>query len=205
MALFRNKGTEEAAPGSAPHRFMLDLERARTVASMIAKSRASRAVEVADLVAGMYISNWERLSQYWDEQNHDRVENFLRRICQISPQRWNSWIEFYDAERRRTPNNSWRELLWPKPKKDGAASLAPSADLAAVMKQAEDIAPFRDTYDNRKLPVLTSECVLLCIARTPGSEIARGLLESGLDMARLERRRVTRSTRLKTELLRSIR
>src|ERR1700689_3277215 len=102
MALFGRKGTDEAAaPGSAPYRLMLDLYHARTAASMIAKSRASGVIEVADMVAGMYLSNWERLSRYWKEEDHDRVENYLRRICQISPQRWNGWITFYDAERRR--------------------------------------------------------------------------------------------------------
>jgi hypothetical protein len=184
MALFGHKGTEEAAPGSTPYRLMLDLERARTVAAMIAKSRASRVIEVADMVAGMYLSNWDRLSRYWNEEDHDRVENYLRRICQISPQRWNSWIEFYDAERRRTGHRNWRTLL--RPKNEGAAAPRPSADLAAVLKDAEIIAPFRDTQDNRQLPVLTSECVLLCIARTPGSEIAKKLMESGLDLPKLD-------------------
>jgi hypothetical protein len=185
MKLFGRKRTEAGAtPGSASHRIMLDLERARTVAGMIAKSRASAAIEVADMVAGMYLSNWDRLSCYWDEKNHDQVENSLRRICQISPQRWNSWIEFYDGERSRSGRRNWRALL--RPKTGRAAALRPSADLAAVMKEAEVIAPFRDVLDNRQLPVLTSECVLLCIARTPGSEIARRLLESGLDMAKLE-------------------
>jgi len=184
MRLFGHKGTEEAAPGSTPYRLMLDLERARAVAAMIAKSRASRVIEVADMVAGMYLSNWDRLSRYWPEEEHDRVENFLRRICQISPQRWNSWIEFYDAERRRTGRRKWRTLL--KPKNGGAAALRPSADLAAVLKQAEIVAPFRDTEDNRQLPVLTSECVLLCIARVPRSEFARKLVDSGLDLPRLD-------------------
>ncbi len=184
MTLFGHRGTEEAAPGSTPYRLMLDLERARTVAAMIAKSRASRVIEVADMVAGMYLSNWDRLSRYWPEEDHDRVENYLRRICQMSPQRWNSWIEFYDAERRRTGQRNWRALL--RPKNGGAMALRPSADLAAVLRDAEIIAPFRDTQDNRQLPVLTSECVLLCIARTPGSEIAKKLMESGLDLPKLD-------------------
>jgi hypothetical protein len=167
---------------------MLDLERSRAAAAMIAKSRASGVIEVADMVAGMYLSNWERLSRYWPEESHERIETFLRKICQISPQRWNSWIEFYDAERHRTGNPAiqfkWRDLLQKKSATPAAAR--PSADLEAVLERAQAIAPFRDTYDNRQLPVLTLECVLLCIVRTPDSEIAGRLAGSGLDMPRLE-------------------
>jgi len=195
MALFGRKGTEaETSPGSAQYRLVLDLERARIVAAMIAKSRASRVIEMADMVAGMYLSNWERLSRYWKEEDHERVENVLRRVCQISPQRWNAWITYYDAERRRGERPldrlknggswDWRALLpW---KHEDAAPLRPSADLAAALKEAQDIAPFRDTQDNRQLPVLTTECVLLCIASTQGSEIARRLVESGLDLPKLD-------------------
>ncbi len=51
-----------------------DLERAQTLATMLAHSRAARAVEVADLLAGMYIYDWERLSQFWEDQ--DEIEHF---------------------------------------------------------------------------------------------------------------------------------
>ena len=46
------------------HRLTKDLSRAETLATMLAQSRAGRVVEVADLLAGMYIYDWERLSKY---------------------------------------------------------------------------------------------------------------------------------------------
>ncbi len=64
---------------------------------MLAQSRAARAVEVADLLAGMYIYDWERLSKYWEDQ--DNIEQYLQQICRISPQRWHHWIQFYDQQR----------------------------------------------------------------------------------------------------------
>jgi hypothetical protein len=66
------------------------------------------------------------------------------------------------------------------------AELRPSADLVAVLKKAEVVAPFRDTHDNRQLPVLTTECVLLCIAIAPGSEVGRRLVDCGLDLPKLD-------------------
>lgn len=154
---------------------------------MLANSRASRTIEVADLLAGMYICEWDRLSQYWEEPDRDRVEDFLRRICRISPQRWHSWIEWYDRERHEGESAGWSRLRRRTRERPDEKSLQPSAALASVLKQAEQLAPFRDTLDGRSLPILTSECVLLCIARNFGTEISRRLAEAGLDAARLER------------------
>ncbi|HXJ16534.1 MAG TPA: hypothetical protein VNM68_04980 [Candidatus Polarisedimenticolia bacterium] len=160
--------------------------RAKTFAAMLANSRASRTMEVADLLAGMYMCEWDRLSRYWEEQDRERIEEFLRKICRISPQRWNSWIEWYDSERREDDRPGWRRLR--KRKKEAPDEpLQPSAALVSVLQQAEQLAPFRDTLDGRSLPILTSECVLLCIARNFGTEISLRLVETGLDAARLER------------------
>jgi hypothetical protein len=175
-------------PRSASHRLTLDLARAETFASMLANSRASRVIEVSDLLAGMYICNWERLSVYWEEEDREEIETFLRGICRISPQRWHSWIEFYDELRRK--GERWQ--LWRPPAKlkktvPAESPLQPSASLAAVLKQAEEIAPYRDSVGGRHIPILTSECVLLCILRSAGSEVSRKLSATGLDAVRLER------------------
>jgi hypothetical protein len=58
-----------ATPAPVAHRFTKDLSRAESLAAMLAHSRAASAVEVADLLAGMYIYDWERLSKYWPEQD----------------------------------------------------------------------------------------------------------------------------------------
>lgn len=154
---------------------------------MLANSRASQTIEVADLLAGMYICEWERLSQYWEGPYRDRVEEFLRKICRISPQRWNSWIEWYDRERHEGERRGWRRLRRRKREEPMSKLLHPSAALASVLRQAEQLAPFRDTLGGGSLPILTSECVLLCIARNFGSEISQRLAETGLDATRLER------------------
>jgi hypothetical protein len=172
---------------SASHRLTLDLARAKICATMLANSRSSRTIEVADLLAGMYICEWDRLSRYWEEEDRERVEDFLRKICRISPQRWHSWIQWYDRERHEGEWRGWRSLGRRRKQQPGGKPLQPSAALASVLKQAEEIAPFRDTLDGQSLPILTSECVLLCIARNFGSAISRRLAETGLDAPRLER------------------
>jgi hypothetical protein len=172
------------------HRVTKDLERSETLASMLAHSRASRTVEVADLLAGMYIYEWENLSKFWDKQ--DEVENFLQQICRISPQRWHYWIEFYDQQRHtKEPRKIWQLPKGLKPAKGKAAEpngvpLLRSAELQNVLKTAEELSPARDFVDGRAIPILTCECVLLAIAKKTDSEIGHRLVATGLNVTRLE-------------------
>jgi hypothetical protein len=199
MKLFGRKSAASSAGGSggngnddgAPlsHRLTVSMARAENLAAMVAHSRASNVVEVADLLAGLYISDWERLSQYWRVENRDEVEDFLRRICGISPQRWHAWIELYHRERHEEVKRpALTQLLrWKKKKGLNDKPSRFSASLQAVIKEAEQFAPFHDSTKGRAIPILTSECVLLCIARAPGSEIGQKLASAGLDTTKLER------------------
>jgi hypothetical protein len=171
--------------GEVTHRLTKDLARAESLARMLAASRASAVVEVADYLAGMYIYEWERLSKFWPER--DEIEGFLQRICQISPQRWHQWIEFYDRERREEDRHKPGRLFGStkSQKTDGKAPEA-SRDLNSILRKAEEIAPHHDSYEGRSIPILTSECVLLAIASNEGSAISQTLRETGLDVASLE-------------------
>jgi hypothetical protein len=180
----RASQTHSNAEPQNPYRLTLELKRAETFGAMLAKSRAARAIEIADLLAGMYICNWDRLSKYWKNGDEEEMEDFLRRICRISPQRWHSWMEVYERE-----SGSGKRTRWPalkKSEKGAAPPLRPSASLASVLSQAARIAPAYDRTGNGSLPILTSECVLLCIVRNFGSEIGRKLATTGLDAEKLQ-------------------
>jgi hypothetical protein len=172
-------------PPPVSHRLTMDLSRAESLAAMLAHSRAASVVEVADLLAGMYIYDWERLSKYWEEQ--DGIEEYLQQICRISPQRWHYWIEFYDQRRRGDEKPpKWQ---WPRPAKNPDADgkpLARSGELTALLKSAEEIAPAHDVLEGRSIPILTCECVLLAIAKRTESEIGHRLVASGLNISELE-------------------
>jgi hypothetical protein len=174
-----------ALPAPVAHRLTKDLARAESLAAMRAHSRAASAVEVTDLLAGMYIYDWERLSKYWPEQ--DGIEVYLQQICRISPQRWHYWIEFYDQQRRGDEKPpKWQ---WQRPAKNpdaDAKPLARSSELTALLKSAEEIAPAHDVLEGRSIPILTCECVLLAIAERTDSEIGHRLVASGLNVVDLE-------------------
>ena len=183
----RVAGQKQGQPG-ASHRVTLDLYRAEVLAGMMAKSRSSDSVEVTDLLAGMYISNWERLSRYWADSRQEEIETLLQRICRISPQRWHSWIESYQNSRDDGGKRVWQRLRKPKNSKPGDKSPEPSADMVSILKRAEQLTPFREKKSGgTSTPILTTECVLLCILRSFGSEISRRLLATGIDHIQLER------------------
>lgn len=174
-----------AADGEVTHRLTKDLARAESLARMLAASRASAAVEVADYLAGMYIYEWERLSKFWEER--EEIEGFLQRICQISPQRWHQWIEFYDRERSEEDAQKPARIFGStKTKEKNSKQLEASRELNSILRNAEAIAPHHDAYEGKSIPILTSECVLLCIAKNGISAISETLRATGLDIAALE-------------------
>src|ERR1700691_1476979 len=186
----RRKGDKLASSGggarpAAAHRLTKDLARAESLAAMLAHSRAASGVEGADLLAGMYIYDWERLAKYWPEQ--DGIEEYLQQICRISPQRWHYWIEFYDQQRRGEEKpTKWQ---WPRPAKSPEADGKPlprSSELNVLLKSAEELAPAHDVVEGRMIPILTCECVLLAIARRTDSEIGQRLVAAGLKVGELE-------------------
>ncbi len=185
----RPNSREDGDSRIVAHRLTKDLARSEQLATMLAHSRAAGAVEVADLLAGMYIYDWERLSKYWPEQ--DRIEEYLQQICRISPQRWHHWIQFYDQQRHSDENHGkWKWLRSglasaAASEKDGKP-LGRSAELNALLRSAEEIAPALDEIEGRLLPILTCECVLFAIAQRTDSEIGHRLVASGLNVIELE-------------------
>jgi len=200
MGLFGNKSTREGKAagkiagaadserGAATHRLTLDLSRAHTLAAMLANSRSSEFIEIPDLVAGMYMYEWDRLSEYWPEEKRDEMEDVLREMCNISPQRWNSWIQQYDTRRKGDSRSRWEKLkVLRRNKPEEENPPRHSTALRLLFKTAGEFTPFRETSEGWDIPILTTECLLLCIAQTGGLEIGKRLRETGLDVELLER------------------
>jgi hypothetical protein len=188
-------GADAPLPSVATHFLTLDLSRAMELAAMLASSRAASFIEIPDLLAGLYMYEWDRIAGYWPEENREQVEEMLRDICQISPQRWNYWIQLYDAKRRESePQSRWQQFGKSRQEPAQTSSPVPSAALRAVFEAAEVVSPFRDPLRDTKktvsdedaTPVLTTECLILAIAKYTSSETGRKLRESGLNIRQLE-------------------
>ena len=170
---------------TGPHRVTLEVARAETLASMLARSRAARAVAVMDFLAAMYLDNWDHLSQYWN--NPEEIEQFLRTLCSVSPQRWHRWLlEFEDEQGAASGRGKLRFGGAAKKKVEAVRAPGKSRDLEGLLRRAGEISPYREKTEGDGVPILTSECVLLAMARDTESEVGRRLLLSGLNPARLE-------------------
>lgn len=171
-----------------PFRLTIELERSAGLAVMLARSRALGAISVADFLAAMYLNHWEGLERYWEDAGS--IERYLGSICGVSPQRWHKWLLEYDAGRREGERRRRRTFSFRRKRRSTDAtsdSLRLSRELQSVLRRAGRISPGREREDGRTIPVLTSESILLAMARDDGSEVGRRLAATGLDVAKLER------------------
>ncbi|HTV59839.1 MAG TPA: hypothetical protein VMJ93_13295 [Verrucomicrobiae bacterium] len=200
MKLLGNRSKKSAPPGKSPStrvphpfdllpvRLTMELERSARLAVMLARSRALGDVSVADFLAAMYLNHWEGLERYWADAR--AIESYLGSICGVSPQRWHKWLLEYDAKRFEGERQRRRKFAFPRKraKKDTPVNgLGLSRDLQSVLRRAGRIAPGREREDGRTIPILTSESILLAMARDDASEVGRRLAATGLDVERLER------------------
>lgn len=168
-------------------RLTLDLERAEGLAAMLANSRASEIIEVSDLLAGMYINDWERLSRYWGDL--DEIEAFMHQFCKLSPPRWQYWLQYYDEMRNasRRSQSLFARFFKRNGKTPPAKIHQRSEELDRILAFAAEISPFRDKANGRDVPILTTESVLVAIAKNEDLEISKKLRETGIDVNGLER------------------
>jgi hypothetical protein len=183
----------EAAPEvEAPRRLTRDLLRAFELAIMLTHSRASDTIEVADLLGAMYIDNWDHLKRYWPDPS--AIEKTLRKMCEISPQRWNYWIKTYNETRDDQPAKKWFGVPIPSMRRGGkdpglffGKDFELSEQLRAALKAADKVAPYSDRVGTRTIPIVSSDCVLLCMVKNTTSDVARKLLATGINLTALEK------------------
>jgi len=171
-----------------PMRLTRELERAANLAVMLAQSRALGTVSAVDFLAAMYLNHWEGLERYWHDA--EEIEKYLASVCRVSPQRWHKWLLEYDAERREEALQARRKFTLgrkPSRRETGGDGLGMSRELESVLRRAGRISPVRDPEEGRTIPILTSESVLLAMARDGDSEVGRRLASTGLDVEKLER------------------
>lgn len=192
MELFKKKNVTESADRPKPpvqRRLTLDLQRAEGLAAMLASSRASEIIEVSDMLAGIYINDWERLSRFWEDS--DGIEAFLEQFCKLSESRLQYWLKHYHETRHASRRS--QSALANVFKRNGKSTEPPakihqrSVELDRIFVTAGDLSPRRDHADGREIPVVTVECVLLAIVKNEELEIGRKLRATGLDVKELER------------------
>ncbi|MFI5127723.1 MAG: hypothetical protein ACHQJX_12960 [Candidatus Acidiferrales bacterium] len=132
-----------------------ELLQAQSYAFMLAHDRDEHVIDVADVLAGIYINSLEKIARYWPDQ--ESLEDFVEEHCRINPQRWDYWIEHFDQVYRH-PKKSFGRIqiriraLRRKPRSFVGIGFQQSPDLLAVYKIAEDMAISRSDMFGEQLP-----------------------------------------------------
>ena len=156
---------------------------------MLAYDRDELVIDVADVLAGIYINSLERIGKYWSDA--EAIEIFVEEHCGINPQRWDHWIMHFDQV-YRSPKKSFNRArigmrgLRRKPRSFVGVGFKQSPDLLAVYKIAEAMAISRSDMFGEKLPLVTLESFLLATSKH-SSPVGKHLVESGIDLAKLKR------------------
>jgi hypothetical protein len=145
----------------------------------------------SDLLAGIYVANWERVSKFWPQP--ELFEDFIAEHCDWSEPRWHTWQRWHE-ESRRAPRSSrfqFRYLHRGKLKQFGKPRLfgshfSESPDLKRLFETGERLTPYKVPERGRNLPLLTPEIMLLAFVRTDGIPLGRHLQDNGLMVDKLD-------------------
>jgi hypothetical protein len=184
---------DTAIEAETPRRLTRDLLRAFELAVMLTHSRASETIEVSDLLGAMYIDNWDHMKRFWPDPLE--AEKTMRKMCEFSPSRWDYWIKTYNETRDDQPRKKWFGVPIPPMRRAGGKDqglffgkdFELSEQLRAALKAADKIAPYQDRVGERTIPIVSSDCVLLCLVKNTTSDVARKLLATGIDLRALEK------------------
>ena len=145
----------------------------------------------SDLLAGMYVANWERVSKFWPQP--ELFEDFIAEHCDWSEPRWLTWQRWHD-ESQHAPRSGRFHLLYKhrgklkrfgKPRLFGS-QFSKSPDLKRLFEAGEKLTPHKVLEQGRNLPLLTPEIILLAFVRTDGIPLGILLQDNGLMVDKLE-------------------
>ena len=161
---------------------------ARTFASLIAFTHQRDELRPPDLIAGIYVANFERVAGFWPRP--DLFEDFVAEKCNWSEPRWLTW-QRWEFEFRHAPRNlgvpftSWFVTL-PRKSRFVGRRFKLSDDWKKLFALGEHITAYRGDFQGRSLPLLTPEVMLLATIRSQQLPIAKALLESRVIVDKVE-------------------
>jgi len=161
---------------------------ARLFATLVAFCKGRDDLRPSDLLAGIHVANFERLSRFWPCP--ELFEDFIAEHCDWSEPRWLTWQRWeeefrIEARRLRIPF-SGSFLVMGKKKRFHGSMFKPSPDWQRLFETGEKLTPYTVSWQGRTLPLLTPEVMLLAFIRTEGIPLGKLLQDAGLLVDELE-------------------
>ncbi|HWZ54490.1 MAG TPA: hypothetical protein VNZ63_00365 [Verrucomicrobiae bacterium] len=170
---------------------------ATTFAMVVAYSTWREEVTASDLLAGLYVANFERISLFWPHPEY--LEDFIAEYCDWSEPRWATWERYHEEHRRSARRYSILRWFGPlgrvtirgkkQPRRFVGFRFHYSPDCNLVFETAEKLTPYtaKAPFSDKTVPLLTPEIVLLAFLRTEALPLGKSLRDSGLIVEQLEK------------------
>jgi len=181
------------ASGEQPHSFIRHAESrhlrmAKTISMVIAHAKQQKEIQLRDLIAGIYVANFERILRFWPDAA--AFEDFVAEHCDWSEHRLLTWDRWnYELQHPpRTISVPFTRWFYQIPRKHTFAGkmFGLSDELKRVYSTAEQLSPNKVTSFGRVVPLITPELFLVAAVRTEGIELGAQLRDSGIELRALE-------------------
>jgi hypothetical protein len=175
---------------SITHMDTRHLRWATVFASLIAFCKGRDELIPSDLLAGIHVANWERVSGFWPHP--ELFDDFIAERCDWTEPRWMTWHRWEDgsrneARRIRLPFDFKISFLPPRTKKRFfGAAFQRSPDWQRIVETGEKLTPYKVPWRGQILPLLTPEVMLLAFIRTENVFLGKHLQGTGLLVDKLE-------------------
>jgi hypothetical protein len=179
--------SDEQVHSFVHHAVSRHLRMAQGISYFIAHTKQQKDIQLCDLLAGIYVANFERILRFWP--NAATLEDFIAEHCDWSEHRLITWDRWNDQRQHppRTISIPFTARFFQTLRKPtfNAKMLGFSDDLKRVYSTAEQLSPNRVTFGGI-VPLITPELFLFSTLRTEGIELAARLKDSGIELRALE-------------------
>jgi hypothetical protein len=162
---------------------------ATTISMVIAHAKQEKEIQLRDLIAGIYVGNFERILRFWPDAA--TFEDFVAEYCDWSEHRLATW-DRWNYEMRHPPRTlsipfTARFFQIRRKHTFARKMFGLSDELKRAYSKAEELSPNKVTHPvGRIVSLITPEVFLVATIRTKGVELGARLRDSGLEVAALE-------------------
>ncbi len=161
---------------------------ATAFATLVAFCKTRDELVPSDLLAGIYVANWERVCGFW--AHPELFDDFIAEHCDWSEPRWMTWHRWEDESRNAAGRFRFPckiSFLAPRSKRHFFGSVFQrSPDWQRLFETGEKLTPYKVPWRGKILPLLTPEVMLLAFIRTEDISLGKLLQETGLLVDKLE-------------------
>ena len=184
----RQMASSEQLRSFVRHAESRHLRMAQVISYVIAHTKQQKDVQLRDLLAGIYVANFERILRFWPDAA--TLEDFIAEHCEWSEHRLVTWDRWnYELQHPpRTISIPFTARFFQIRRKHTLTGkmFSFSDELKRVYSTAEQLSPNKVTSFGSIVPLITPELFLFSTVRTEGIELAARLKDSGIELRALE-------------------